>query len=492
MNKTRKFEKFVNKKNINNNNRKDISNNYGRNYQYSKTMDIYRKNNTYKNTIYKNTYSNKIKSFQSYKQNPKITQGMYSYKRNINNPNNNLSNSYESKNITKINSSEISNKLNINTNKNHLLFPNLKLNIDNTETSSLRTLTNNDNISNNFPLMSPINLNKYKIVNEPYNKNKSIDMGNTFNNTNYNYDFLKYNNIIINNIQQQPKYKPRSNEIININSKRTSKHNSFQYNNINENLNNINSNYNYNINTIKSSNIIEQGIKINNYFVGKNKYEKESRRMIIEYLKILKIQENNKSKINNILKNNNISYKVLNQKKIIYNINTYPNQSLSYSNVSAFNNKNIESPRKKYNIKNINKFLNDMNDITNAKINMIKFLSLPRIMDLIFMEKKYKYIFMLVPNQFSYQKGIESYIYQWKDIKTRQLIGGFDLIKINSCCINYQNDKNVLIETFDGVYHRQYELITISNDIASNYVKSINYLSRLEKCKIYNKKYLCN
>ena len=81
------------------------------------------------------------------------------------------------------------------------MFPNLKLNIDNTETSSLRTLTNNDNISNNFPLMSPINLNKYKIVNEPYNKNKSIDMGNTFNNTNYNYDFLKYNNIIINNIQ---------------------------------------------------------------------------------------------------------------------------------------------------------------------------------------------------------------------------------------------------------------------------------------------------
>ena len=78
MNKIRKFEKFVNKKITNNNNRKDITNNYGRNYQYSKTMNIYRKNNTYKNTIYKNTYSNKIKSFQSYKNNRKSTPGMFS------------------------------------------------------------------------------------------------------------------------------------------------------------------------------------------------------------------------------------------------------------------------------------------------------------------------------------------------------------------------------------------------------------------------------
>ena len=475
MNKIRNFEKFVNKKNSN---KKRKGLNLGNNYQYSKTTNIYRKNNAYRNTKYTNTYSNKIKTFQNYMQNRKFTPGMFSYKRN---PYHNLNNSYESKNIANNNSSQISNKLNANRNKNHLLFPNLKLNIDNTETSSLRTLTNNDNISNNFPSISTINLNKYKILNDSNNRNKSIDMGNTFNNTNYNYDILKYNNIIINNIQQ-PKYKSKSNEIININSKRTGKNNSFQYNNINNN--------NYNINTNKYNNIIEQGIKIKNYFIDKNKYEKESRRMIIEYLKILKQQENNKSKINNILRINNISNKVLNQKKIIYNINTYPNQSLSYTYVSGFNNKNIESPRKKYNIKNINKFLNDMNDITNDKINMIKFLSLPRIMDLIFIGKKYKYIFMLAPNQFSYKKGIESYIFQWKDIKTRQLIGGFDLIKVNSCCINCQNNKNILIETFDGVYHRQYELIAISNEIASNYVKSINYLSRLEKCKIYNKKFL--
>ena len=192
--KIRNFEKFVNKKNTNNN-RKGL--NLGNNYQYSKTMNIYRKNNTNKNTKYTNTYSNKIKTFQNNMQNRKFTPGMFSYKRN---PYHNLNNSYESKNIANNNSSQISNKLSADRNKNHLLFPNLKLNIDNTETSSLRTLTNNDNISNNFPSISTINLNKYKILNESNNRNKSIDMGNTFNNTNYNYDILKYNNIIINNI----------------------------------------------------------------------------------------------------------------------------------------------------------------------------------------------------------------------------------------------------------------------------------------------------
>ena len=159
------------------------------------------------------------------------------------------------------------------------------------------------------------------------------------------------------------------------------------------------------------------------------------------------------------------------------------------SNTFNSNFSKIKSPKKKTNIKNINKFLNDMNDFTNDKINLIKFLSVPRILELIFMEKKYKYIFMLVPNRLSYIKGIESYIFQWNDINQNIVAGGFDLVKVNSCCINNQNNKNVLIETFDGVYHRQYQLITESNDIASHYVKSINFLSRLEKCKIYNKKY---
>ena len=463
----KKFEKFVNKKitpnnnNGNNINKSNLNINFYGNYKFSQTTNIYSNNyitkniKPKKNSKYNSYKSNLFPNFMENKQKFKFIPGMFSYKNNTYN-NRSLNNSYESKN-TRNNSSQISNKLNIN-NQNHLI-PNLKLLIDNTETSSLRTLTNNDNISNHFPSISSLNLNKYK-----------IDMVNNFNNTNYNYDVSKYNNnnIIINNIQQ-PKIRSKSNEIMHFNSNKQ-KYNYNNSNNLNNNLNNI--------------------IKIKNNFEGKTNGENESRRMIVEFLKVLKHNENNRE-INNILKLNNISNKVLNQQKDFSKLINYTNRSLNNSYASLYY-KKIEMPKKKTNIKNINKFLSDMNDITNDKIKMVKFLCVPRIMELIFMEKKYKYIFFLVPNQLSYKKGIESYIFQWNDIKKRKIIGGFDLIKVNSCSIKYPNDKIILIETFDGVYHRQYELITSSNNIASYYVKSINYLSRLEKCKIYNNKYLCD
>ena len=478
MNNIKRLERYINQKNRNNN-KNDLNFNLSKTYQFNQTTIRYRNGNSSKTNLQlNNTYANQKRNFQNYMKNKarlKVIPGMFSYKRAASH---NLNSSYESKNASKINSNQASHKLNINKH-NHLLVPNLKFLIDNSETSSLRTLTNNDNILNNFPSISSLNLNKYKITNDFNNRNRSLDIGNTFNNTNYNYDFLKYNNIIINNIQQ-PKYKTKSkiNEKL-CNSKKISKTNLNQYSNIIKNK----------MSKDNLNNSIEQKIEIKNFFANKSKAENESRRMIIEYLKTLKIKEKNKYKINIILRKHNISHKVLNQKIILDNINNY-NNTLSNSLFSNYN-KKIEAPKKKTNIKNINKFLNDMDDITNDKINMIKFLSVPRIMELIHIDKKYKYIFMLVPNQFSYLNGIESYIFQWNDIKTRKSIGGFDLIKVNSCCINYKNDKNVLIETFDGVYHRQYELITTSNDISSYYVKSINYLSRLEKCKIYKQKYIC-
>ena len=458
------YTKFVNKKNINNKGR-NLFLKLEPNYMPIQITNINTRNYSNKNSNLTNTYSQKIKMFHNYMQNKarlRFPPGMFSYKRNINH---NLNNSYGSKNE--------SNKFYSN-NQNNIFFPNKKLQNENTETSSFRTLTNNDNnISNNFLSISSLNINKLRILNEANYKNRSFDMGNTFNNTNFKYDFLKYNNIIINNIQQ-PKMRSRSNNIIYINSKKSSKNNSIQYSN--KNVNNI---------------INEKEIKIKNYFIGKTKGENESRRMIVEYLKVLKQKENNKSKISNILKNNNISYKVLNQQNIFNNINNYTNKSLSNSYVSNYF-KKIESPKKKINFKNIKKFLNDMDDASKDKINMVKFLSVPKIMELIFFENSHKYIFILVPNQLSFKKGIESYIFKWNDIKTGKYIGGFDLIKVTSCYLNSKKDKNVLIETFDGVFHRQYELVTSSKEIASYYVKSINYLSRLEKCKIYNNKYLCD
>ena len=416
-------------------------------------------------------------AFNNKKMGIKFQQGMFSYKRNNNS---NLSNSLESNNsIERNNYSMISNKLISNnpSNKNHPIFQNLKLFLGDAEISSIKTLSNNDNISNQFHFHnhSAMNLNKYKINNISYKKNKSMDFSNmhnnTFNNTNFNYDFMKYNNIIINNINQ-PSIKLSSDEI-NIKPKKDLK----MVNNLSQFLNKAKGDKEKN-NTLFTNN-----------FLFKSKAENESRRMIIEYLKVLKQKEKNKYKIVNILKNQNISDKVLNQQKVNTNLNIYTMNSKNSKFFYLKSNKKVDFPGESINLRNISKFLKDMNDITKDKISMIKFLSIPRIMGLIFMEKDYKFIFMLKPNRLSYLKGLESYIFQWSDIKTKKEIGGFDLLKVNSCCINSKQNENVLIETFDGVIHRQYELITKSKDDASNIVKSINYLSRLEKCKIYNKKY---
>ena len=483
----KRYEKFINKKNINN--KKNISNItstvpnkitlsfINKNTKFSsKTLNIDKKYiHMYRNNKQKDTYS----GFYHKKNKFKIQQGMFSYKRSINS---NFSNSVESNNsIERPNLSMTSNKVNsINSsNKNHnTLFPNLKLLLDNAEISSIKTVTNENNISSQFHNHSAMYLNKYKIMNNNviHKQNKSMDFANiennTFNNTNYNYEIMKYNNIIINNINQ-PNIKLNSDEIY-IRPKQELK---------------ITTNLAQFLNKPKVENKkekINKGYIYKNFFIFKSKAENESRRMIVDYLKVL--MKKNKSKLVNILREENISNKVLNQQKILntnLNIYTMSNQNSRFFYLK--NNKKLETPKEAINLRNVSKFLKDMNDITKDKISMVKYLSIPRIMDLIFNQKNNKFIFMLKPNQFSYLRGLESYIYQFIDLKTRKEQGGFDLIKVNSCCINYKENKNVLIETFDGEIHREYELITKSSIEASIIVKSINYLSRLEKCKIYNK-----
>ena len=109
-------------------------------------------------------------------------------------------------------------------------------------------------------------------------------------------------------------------------------------------------------------------------------------------------------------------------------------------------------------------------------------------MNLNFLNNKYKFICFLCPSNISYIKGIESYIFKFVDIRSYKLIGGFDLIKVNLCSINNNNQNNFYIETYDKKTHRNYEFETSSKDIASQYVKYLNYLCQLEKCKIYNNK----
>jgi hypothetical protein len=263
--------------------------------------------------------------------------------------------------------------------------------------------------------------------------------------------------------------------------------------------------------------------KIYDHYINNPKNEKESRRMIIELIKVLNRQNHKNNEkymhgdIDAIMESNNISKKVLNKEYIlskefnssglfhnstIFNKNnkTFGDISLnksSFSNsmINNFNDsimnlsnkvlsKNFNSPIKS----NINNFLINMNDENIDKINMIKFLSVPRMMNLNFLNNKYKFICFLCPNNISFIKGIESYIFKFVDIRSYTLIGGFDLIKINFCSVNNNNQNNFFIETYDGKTQRNYEFETDSKDIAIQYVKYLIYLCQLEKCKIYNYK----
>ena len=148
--------------------------------------------------------------------------------------------------------------------------------------------------------------------------------------------------------------------------------------------------------------------KIADHFKNRPKYEKESRRMIIELIKILNKKENINKKvysmedIEKILVKNSISKKVLNKEfdPVEFNIINLFNKSSSLGNIgktkeinnkdknnsinSSFkenkrNNSNEIKNKKKQKSKNlispikknINDFLKKMNDVKKDKINII-------------------------------------------------------------------------------------------------------------------------
>ena len=198
------------------------------------------------------------------------------------------------------------------------------------------------------------------------------------------------------------------------------------------------------------------------------------------------LNNNNNYKHNN-QKNNNVFFNPKNKSYVPRNNSVgMKNPSSSFSLTS-----NISSIHSTYNnnknpLNSITKFINNMNENTQDKIEMIKYLSIPQYMNMIIGNNKIKFLFILVPNKISYLNGIESYVFQWMDIHNKKFVGGFDLIKVNSCIINNINPNNFLLETFDGNKIRQYELNAESLEKCSYNVKCINYLSQLEKCKLFN------
>ena len=505
INKNARYNSFINKnKNININN-SFLSINYGE-----------KKNKSYGKLPFK--------------------KGMFSYKNSIigSTPNN----AYRIFNNNTSSNKRIAYKYN---NNNSLLSANLNLNIDNDENDN--NISQNIYIHGKIPSSSSFDLNKYKIddrnINNFNNLNKSTKNLNISNISQKNSDKKVNNNsnnasIFLTKNNKNNNSKKNNNIIINNMNNNKNKFNQYSIDLEKMNISPIipklinpneknsssllaNDDYKYNIN---KSAINNKKRRIFDHFRDKPKYEKESRRMIIEYLKVLK-KINNRNNyiggdINKIMTQKNISKKVLNKEiiakefntsnifnnsVIIKNNNNINNEinseksSLNDSLINNFNNsvmninnkvlsKNFSSPIKN----NINNFLTNMNDEKKDKINMVKMLSVPKIMNLFFQNIKYKYICFLCPNNICYINGIEGYIFKFFDIKSCKFVGGFDLVKVSLCTLNSSNPNNFIIETYDGKEKRKYEFETNSKDRASYYVKSINYLARLEKCKIYNNK----
>ena len=282
-----------------------------------------------------------------------------------------------------------------------------------------------------------------------------------------------------------------------------------------KNINNITQIVNSNS---TSSNIINQPViyvakENTSYFKSRPSNERESRRLMIEYVKLIKKQNSSKS-ISSILSMNNYSSKILQQDQVsqsnkniaqssnFFSGNQSPNTFLFSPNPESLPNPlNLNSkPQPQPNIsiysnmtdgtKQYSQFLSDITDDSKEKINLINFLTTPRVMNLLTKQnERQAYIFLLSPNTSSYVYGIESYAFRWIELKEGKSYGNFDMIKMVSC-LSVKDSYNQFEITVGGVgeeEERSYLIEASTREMCDNYIKCLNYLSQLIKCKIYHK-----
>ena len=440
-----------------------------------------------------------------------ITSGVETEKRIINN-NNNLE---ESNNIN----NNISGSLGRNVSQSSLSVDLSRFKINPNNFNNLKNkLKLNQN--ENFETFNPEN-NNYISIN---NSNENIDLNN-FNNLNNLNNLNNDNNVNIINEKKIEEKKNNMNSLLkNFNpydiktylgdkapSKTIKKKNLNFINNIPPSTSNLQM-------ILYNKKIEEYNKKNNPDYIFKEFYQKESRRMLVEYLKIYK--DENMS-LKNFMKNENINPLVLLLKEKDDEQNSINNKSnindeninISYLNKDASNksflnsetaNKrdllsNNPSKRKLKNVdsfKILSAFLNDVNDEAQEK-SLLLFLSIPRILSLISSGEKLSYLFCSSPTNISCIYGIETYIFKWNDCKNYNLIGYFDLINVDNCYINPGNKKRFDIYISLGkknnkennkVNEESYYCIEASQEeIAQNYVQAINFVSQLIKYRVYLK-----
>ena len=423
-----------------------------------------------------------------------------------------------------------------NNNKNAKLYNNIN-NVNNIHI----------NLDENFETFNP---RKDQIV-SINNSNKNININN-INDVNINNGDNIENSSIINNTKNIKKIKNNKNE-----SKETKNNvhsllknfNPYDINNFLGKKNTSNKKLKKNINLVNNIPPSASNLQMILYnkkletiknqknpdYLFKNFYQKESRRMIVEYLKILVNSKKNPLPLNELFSKQNINNLVLlkpipqkEKEKNSLN-NTFNSQNKSVDNLNLTSNKKIspfslnESPsqnliesssknlfqdheQEQNSFKILNNFLNDMDDESKDKISLLTFLSIPRIMNMIIStDQKYSYVFYCSPTNISCLYGIETYIFKWNECKNFNLVGYFDLINVENCYLDNDNRKmfDIVLNTsnknensknndkmvIDDNSSNYYCIETESEEIAINYVHAIIFTSQLVKYRIYlNKK----
>ena len=453
-----------------------------------------------------------------------ISSGIISDKRNIYNKS--YFNEEGNSGIFKRNASQSSLSVDLNRFKiNPNNFNNNLKTKENNTSLYINNNNNNINLDENFETFNP---GKNKIVSIKNNTNKIININNNENIENSSV-INNSNNININNKEEQKhdahsllkNFNPY--DIKNFLGKNTSSKQKIKkkmslVNNIPPSTSNLQMIlYNKKMEDVKK--------RKNPDILFKEFYQKESRRLMAEYIKVLYLSKKNSS-IKEIMNKENINQMVL-LKQIKEKENNELNNTINNQNKSndnsflSSNRKNdpfaineslrsnplVESSSKKLfheqnSFKLLNNFLNDMDDESKDKITLLTFLSIPRIMNLVITkDQKYSFVFYCSPTNISCLYGIETYIFKWNECKNFNLAGYFDLINVENCYLNNDNRKmfeivlnnssknNSLLNNYGINESNHYSIETNDEETAINYVHAIVFISQLVKYRIYlNKK----
>ena len=344
-----------------------------------------------------------------------------------------------------------------------------------------------------------VDLNRFKINPNTFNpKNKE-------NNPKSNKNNKKININLNDNFDT---FNPRKDKVGSINNSLKN----INVNNINGNNNEIIENYSNSQNKQKNNviSLINSFDPYNvNHFIGETKSTKNKKINLVNNISpstsnlqmILYNKKKEKQDIQEFLKENN-SKNNLDNSVLTSNKNNPPftRNDSPRSKVSEVSSKVILNEHNSFKL--LNNFINNMDDESKDKIALLTFLSIPRIMNMIFSkEQKCSFVFYCSPTNISCLYGIETYIFKWNECKNYNLVGYFDLINVENCYLNNSNRKIFEIilnnngktnnnDEFNGTNH--YCIEAEEEETAINYFNAINFISQLVKYRVYLRKKMKN